>query len=78
MTAIITTIMLLQITSMILIVYVFFIEYSKSGIITLENLVIFCVRLLPIVSIISLLLHFCVDILNRNSDVVIYKRKEKK
>jgi len=77
MTAIITTIMLLQITSMILIVYVFFIEYSKSGIITLENLVIFCVRLLPIVSIISAI-AFCADILNRNSDVVIYKRKEKK
>ena len=77
MTAIITTIMLLQITSMILIVYVFFIEYSKSGIITLENLVIFCVRLLPIVSIISAI-AFCTDILNRNSDVVIYKRKEKK
>ena len=77
MTAIITTIMLLQITSMILIVYVFFIEYSKSGIITLENLVIFCVRLLPIVSIISAI-AFYADILNRNSDVVIYKRKEKK
>jgi len=77
MITIIAILTALQITSMIINTCVFFIEYSKSGIITLENLVIFCVRLLPIVSIISAI-AFCADFLNRNSDMVIYKRKEKK
>ena len=77
MITVIISLVILQIIGMFTVGLMFYYGYKKYGIITLEDGLLLCIFMLPIINTLAAI-FICSEVIYKNRNKVIYKRKENK